>query len=720
MLKVENYFVNGIADIDPIFNQYTGIKMTKPYFQHETKRGKPLPPGATVYDNGVNFAIFSKKATSIELLLFEKYDAIKPYSVINFSRTFNKNFNFWHVFVKGLKAGTFYAYRIDGSCKPEEGHIFNKNKLIIDPYGKGNTKYFWDSKAACTSEDNLEKSMRSAVIDIRGYDWEGDKPLRRPMNHTIIYELHVGGFTKSPSSKAKHPGTYSGVIEKIPYLKELGITAVELLPVFDFDDVSFLPHCKNKQLRNFWGYNPIGFFAPHSGYCVNADHAQQLNEFRDMVKSLHKAGIEVILDVVFNHTYEGDETGPFYCFKGIDNSVFYHLQSDKSKYSNFSGCGNSLNCNHPIVAKFILDCLKYWVREMHVDGFRFDEASILSRGEESTPLKYPILWQIELSEALGETKIIAEAWDAGGLYQVGEFPGYRWAEWNGRFRDDIRRFVNGEPGLTRSIANRISGSPDMYEKKGGQPTNSINFISAHDGFTLNDLVSYNQKHNEDNGENNNDGGNHNFSWNYGTEGETDNDEIEALRTRQIKNFAVLLLLSKGVPMILAGDETRRTQRGNNNAYCQDNDINYFDWNLLDKNSSLFLFWKTLIQFRKRHTMLHRRSYIEEEIINDRGFSNNFQWHGIKLNQPGFEDSEARVLSFTIGGIDKEEDIHVMINMYWENLNFEIPLLEQRNWHVSIDTSQNSPHDISEICSDIKLSSNEYIVLGRSIVVLISK
>jgi len=688
--------------------------------KHETKKGKPLPPGATVYDNGVNFAIFSKNASSIELLLFNNYDDVEPYFTIVFDKTINKTQNFWHVFVKGLKPGAFYAYIVDGPLKPEEGHIFNKKKILIDPYSKGINKYFWNVDAACASEDNLSKSLRSAVIDTHSYDWEEDKPIRRSLSHTIIYELHVKGFTKSPSSGVKHPGTYSGIVEKIPYLNELGITAVELLPVFDFDDISFMSHCKTKKLKNFWGYNPIGFFAPHSGFCVNPEHAQQLNEFRDMVKALHKAGIEVILDVVFNHTYEGNENGPLYCFKGIDNSIYYHLEKDKRKYSNFSGCGNSINCNHPIVAKFIIDCLKYWVREMHIDGFRFDEASILSRGEETTPLKYPILWQIELDETLGETKMIAEAWDAAGLYQVGEFPGYRWCEWNGIFRDDIRRFIKGDPGLVKSIANRITGSYDIYHQSGRTHLSSVNFITAHDGFTLNDLVSYNEKHNIENGENNADGANDNFSWNCGFEGITDNTEIETLRNRQVKNFAVLLLLSKGVPMILAGDEIRRSQMGNNNSYCQDNNISYFNWAMLKENAGMFRFWKYLIAFRKRHICLHRILKEEDEILNERGFKNNFVWHGTNLNNPGFDNLESRALSFTIGGKGKEEDLHVMINMYWEKLNFEIPSLNGRKWHVAIDTFKDSPDDIHETGNENICSVSEFTVFPRSIVALVSK
>ncbi len=688
---------------------------------HEIERGRQLPLGATVDKNGVNFSLFSKNATSVELLLFRKADDKEPFKIIKLDPLLNKTFNFWHVYVRNLKHGAFYAYRVDGPYDPAKGHIFNKNKVLIDPYAKGNTKLLWDIKASCISEDNIAKSMRSAVIDTEDYDWEGDAPLAMPMNHAIIYEMHVGGFTKSPSSKVKNPGTFSGIIEKIPYLLDLGITAVELLPVFDFDEVSVMPHCKTKKLKNFWGYNPVSFFSPHSGYCINHEEAQHIKEFRDMVKALHRVGISVIIDVVFNHTYEGNEQGPFYSFKGIDNSIYYHLQEDMSKYNDYSGCGNSMNCNHPIVSKFIISCLKYWVKEMHVDGFRFDEASVLARGEDGKPLKYPpILWLIELDETLSETKVIAEAWDAAGLYQVGEFPGFRWAEWNGVFRDDIRKFVRSEPGMTFSIANRFFASYDMYHKKGQKPINTINFITAHDGFTMNDLVSYNEKHNSDNGENNNDGSNNNLSWNCGVEGDTDDAEIDKLRNRQIKNYAAFLLLSKGVPMILSGDEVRRTQKGNNNAYCQDNDISYFDWTLVKRNSDMFCYWKHLIAFRKRHSILHRRNFVEREIVNDRGLSNQPTWHGVKLFEPGFDDPSARILSFTIGGVGDEADLWFVFNMYWEGLSFELPPLKGREWHLSINTFEDSPYDIREIGLEEKISGNEFPVSPRSVAVFVSK
>ena len=441
-----------------------------------------------------------------------------------------------------------------------------------------------------------------------------------------------------------------------------------------------------------------------------------------MVKALHKAGIEVILDVVFNHTTEGNHLGPTINFKGLDNSIYYHLvPHDKQYYMDYSGCGNTVNCNHPMVTKLIVDCLKFWVREMHVDGFRFDEGSILSRDQDGLPMTHPpVVWHIETSEVLAETKIITEAWDAGGLYQIGKFPGYRYAEWNGHFRDDIRRFVKGDPGLVGAVASRIAGSADLYQASGHLPINSINFITCHDGFTLNDLVSYNYKHNEDNGEDNRDGIDDNLSWNCGVEGETEDPEIDALRRRQIKNFAAILLLSKGVPMIVAGDEVRRTQKGNNNAYCQDNEISWFDWNLVEKNPDIFRFFKLLIDVRKCHCnpALLRRYFFSGE-VNERGLA-DISWHGLKLFSPGWDDPNATVLAFTLGGFEEEVDVHVMLNMYWEELNFEIPSIEGREWYKVVDTADPSPMDIVEPGKETMVSGDVCLVKGYSVVVLISK
>lgn len=691
--------------------------------KYEVEVGYARPLGATPDKNGVNFSIFSQRATSVELLLFERPDDQEPVQIIQLDPRRNKTFILWHVYVKGLKPGTAYAYRIDG---PQNlygaGDRFNKNKVLIDPYAKANTNALWKRTDALGSKDNLTTSMRSIVIDIADYDWEGDRPINRPMNESIIYELHVRGFSKSSSSGCKSPGTFSGIIEKIPYLKELGVTAVELLPIFDFDDKDIVREVNGEPLKDYWGYNPHSYFAPEGSYCVQPELGSHINEFRDMVKALHKADIEVILDVVFNHTSEGNHDGPTINFRGINNNIFYHLVPfDRQYYMDYSGCGNTISANHPLVQKLILDSLEFWVKEMHVDGFRFDEASILSRDQNGVPMAHPpVVWQIETSEILADTKIIAEAWDAAGLYQVGYFPGYRWAEWNGRFRDDIRRFVKGDPGLVGAVAQRVSGSADIYQVSAHLPINSINFINCHDGFTLNDLVSYNYKHNEANGEGNRDGINDNLSWNCGIEGETDNPEVDALRRRQIKNFAAILLLSQGVPMITAGDEIRRTQKGNNNAYCQDNKISWFDWDLVQENADIFRFFKLMINFRKSYcnNALRRRLFFSGE-VNERGLA-DISWHGSKLFAPGWGNPDGRALAFTLGGFEGSGDIHVMLNMYWDALEFEIPPVEGRRWYKVLDTAQPSPMDIVEPGQEILVSSNVYSVQGRSVVVLVSK
>ena len=736
--------------------------------RYSIERGYPHPPGATCDEEGVNFSIYSEHADYVELLLFDKHDDPEPVLVLSTNRVgglthpgkvgsiaetpqeieaskeietaeatgiaLNKTFHFWHVYVRGLKPGVHYAYRIGGPFDPSGGYRFDGGKVLIDPYSRGNNKALWNREKASVPGDNLETSMRSVVIDASRYRWENNghitaekvyempgigeklsgKSRLQELNETIIYELHVGGFTRSPTSGVKTPGTFSGIIEKIPYLKDLGITAVELMPVSDFDD-TISPEGR----KHYWGYDPVCFFAPHSGYCVNPERGDHTKEFRDMVKALHKAGIEVILDVVFNHTAEGDHLGPVFSFKGIDNSIYYHLEPDGQYYSNYSGCGNTVNCNHPISQKLIVDCLKYWTETMHVDGFRFDQGSILSLDTDGKVMKYPpVIWQIELDDSLGYIKVIAEAWDAAALNQVGYFPGPRWAEWNGYYRDEIRRFVRGDPGLAGRVASRIAGSPDLYQSESRLPINSVNFVTCHDGFTLNDLVSYNHKHNEANGENNRDGIDNNLSWNCGVEGESEAPEIETLRERQIKNFAAILLLSVGVPMICMGDEVRRTQKGNNNAYCQDNETGWFDWDLVEKNREMFRFWKLMIDFRKRHTTILRPHYFTGK-ENERGLK-DISWHGCKLYSPGWDDPYARALSFTMGEPGDEEDIHVMMNMYWEPLDFEIPGLRERSWYRAVDTFLPSPQDIAGAGEEVRVNGNNYFVQGRSVVVLISK
>jgi isoamylase len=686
----------------------------------EVEEGAPHPLGATIRANGVNFALFSGTATGVELLLFDSHDSPQPIQTIELIPSKNKTFHFWHIFVKDLRAGAHYAFRVTGPSVPEAGLRHNRNKVLIDPYSRGNTKTVWNRAEACNDSDNVTTSLRSVVIDPSDYDWEGDKPLNRPIEDTIVYEAHVRGFTKSPSSKVKHAGTFLGLIEKIPYLKDLGITAVELLPVFDFDETAPLRMVDGKPLWNFWGYSTVGYFAPHSAFCVNPECGTHLAEFRDLVKALHKAGIEVILDVVYNHTDEGNQQGPTFCFRGLDNRSYYFLVPWAMQYyMDYSGCGNTFNCNHPIVEKFIVESLRYWVNEAHVDGFRFDEGSILSRGEDGAPSVHPpLVWQVELDEDLMDTKLIAEAWDAAGLYQIGHFPGDRWGEWNGRYRDTVRRFVRGDPGIVGQLADSISGSASLYQARGGEPTNSINFVDCHDGFTLNDLVSYNGKHNEANGEGNNDGVNENLSWNCGVEGETSDPGIEKLRGQQIRNFATILMLSRGVPMFVAGDEARNTQYGNNNAYCQDNDVSWFDWSRPEKHSDLLRFWQRMIAFRKKHAAVRKNAFYTGE-VNKRGLK-DITWHGTKLYSPGWGDTQARALGFTLAGSDLEPDIHVMMNMYWDALDMDVPVIPGRQWARAIDTSMPSPSDIAEPGKEVAYPGESYRVNARSIVVLVNK
>jgi glycogen operon protein len=667
----------------------------------------------------VNFSLFSSNATSVELLLFLTPDSLEPFQTIRFDPYVNKTFHFWHAFVPGLRAGVHYAYRVDGPCD-SAGQRFNRNKVLIDPYARGNSHTLWERGSGCTLEDNVKMSMRSVVIDPSGYDWEGDKPLNRPMEDCIIYEAHVRGFTQSPTSGVRHPGSFAGLVEKIPYLKDLGITAVELLPIFDFDETAVQRVVDGNPLRNYWGYSTIGYFAPQSSYCLDPESGGHLREFRNLVKTMHRAGIEVLLDVVFNHTDEGNQQGPTYSFKGIDNRVYYLLVPWALQYyMDYSGCGNTFNCNHPIAQKLIVDCLRYWVQETHVDGFRFDEGSILSRGEDGTPAIHPpLVWQIELDEELADTKLIAEAWDAAGLYQIGHFPGDRWAEWNGRYRDDVRRFVKGDPGVVGAIASRLCGSSDIYQERGGSPMNSVNFVTCHDGFTLNDLVSFNQKHNEANGEYNSDGINDNLSWNCGVEGDSGDPKIESLRSRQVRNFIAILMLSRGVPMFVAGDEIRRSQKGNNNAYCQDNEISWFDWTLVNKHSELLRFFRSMIRFRKIHRAVRRDQFFNGS-VNERGLK-DVSWHGTKLNCPGWDDTGARSLAMTLAGFSGDCDLHVMFNMFWNSLDFELPVVSARRWCLSVDTAQPSPHDIVEPGSEPDVFGNTHRVEAQSLVVLVNR
>jgi isoamylase len=673
--------------------------------------GASAPLGATVLPGGVNFSVFSKHAALLELLLFDDGNAAQPARIIPLRADQHRTYHYWHAFVPGVKPGQVYAYRAHGTFDPDRGLRFDAEKVLIDPYGLVvAVPAAYDRWAAARPGDNVAVAMKSVVADPERYDWEGDLPLRRPFAETVIYELHVGGFTRHPSSGVAidKRGTYAGLIEKIPYLKDLGITAVELLPVFQFDAQDCPPG-----KTNYWGYAPVSFFAPHQAYSSRNDALAALDEFRDMVKALHRAGLEVILDVVFNHTTEGGQTGPTFCYRGLANDIYYLLERHKSRYADYTGCGNTLNANQSIVRRLIQDSLRYWVSRMHVDGFRFDLASILSRDEEGRLLPNPpVLWDIESDPLLAGTKLIAEAWDAAGLYQVGSFIGERWQEWNGRFRDDVRRFLKGDNGAVS--AARMLGSPDIYGHDEREAEQSINFVTCHDGFTLNDLVSYNQKHNEANGENNRDGCDANLSWNCGAEGPIDDPTVEALRTRQIKNFFVLELLSAGTPMLLMGDEVRRTQRGNNNAYCQGSDLSWFDWSLLERHADIHRFVKMLIGFRQR------RGVVVEGIalsLNQLLRRTHLEWHGVALKRPDWSD-QSHSLAFTLRRVGERFLLHGMLNAYWEPLTFELPPVPaEQEWRRCIDTALEAPDDISPWDGAPVVRQGTYEVQPRSVVFL---
>jgi glycogen operon protein len=676
--------------------------------------GASAPLGATVHPGGVNFSVFSKSAV-VELLLFDDENATQPARVIPLDADKHRTHHYWHAFVPGLQRGQVYAYRAHGPFAPERGYRFDAEKVLLDPYGRAvAVPETYDRWAAARPGDNAGVAMKSVVVDPDRYDWQGDLPLKRPFAETVIYELHVAGFTRHPSSgvPSRKRGTYAGLIQKIPYLKDLGVTAVELLPVFQFDARDCPPG-----KANYWGYAPVSFFAPHHAYSSQKNPLAVLDEFRDMVKALHRAGLEVMLDVVFNHTTEGGLTGPTFCYRGLANDVYYILEKDKSRYADYTGCGNTLNANQPIVRRLIQDSLRYWVTHMHVDGFRFDLASILSRDEEGRPLPNPpILWDIESDPLLAGTKLIAEAWDAAGLYQVGSFIGDRWQEWNGRFRDDVRRFVKGDDGSVPSVATRILGSPDLYGHEEREAEQSINFVTCHDGFTLNDLVSYNYKHNEANGENNRDGSDDNLSWNCGAEGLTDDPAVEAWRNRQIKNFFALLLLAAGTPMILMGDEVRRSQRGNNNAYCQDSDLSWFDWRLLERHADIHRFVRELNRFRQRRDVVAEGISLSLNQLLRRAC---IEWHGVALNRPDWSD-HSHSLAFTLRSLRGRFLLHGLLNAYWEPLTFELPPLPAergKGWRRCIDTALDSPDDICPWETASVVTQATYVAQPRSIVLL---
>ncbi len=692
------------------------------YKKYKIKPGYRNPPGVGIDQDGVNFSVFSRHATYVELLLFEDADSPEPFQVIPLETKNHRTFFTWHVFIEALPVQTWYAWRMDGSNNVcESGLRFDRQKLLLDPWARAVSDTLWDRALACREEDNCQASMRAMVV-ADDYDWEGDKPLCLTHQSCIIYEMHVGGFTRHPSANVNHPGTFAGLIEKIPYLQQLGITHVELLPIMAFDEQDVPEVTAKLGLKNYWGYSTHSFYSPHPGYCMTPDQGTHQHEFRDMVKALHKAGIGVILDVVFNHTSEGGRGGPVINFKGMGNDVFYHLDpADRSQYRDYTGCGNTVNANHPLVTHFIISCLEFWVREMHVDGFRFDLASALTRGENGEPLQNPpVLWAIELSEQLADTKLIAEAWDAAGLYQVGSFPGYRWSEWNGRYRDIVRCFLRGDTGVINEFATRLCGSSDLYDHRGRLPLNSINFITCHDGFTLHDLMSYNEKHNLANGEDNRDGCNNNLSYNYGVEGVTDDIAILSVRRKQAKNAIAILLLSQGIPMLLSGDEVLKSQQGNNNGYCQDNELSWFDWRLVEENKDMLRFVRLMIELRKSHPSLMRRHFLDGKANHDEDYA-DVTWHGADLNEPPWDDAQSRILAFTLTAVEPgETDLHVMFNMSDAKVDMQLPELKGRKWYRAVDTSRQSPHDIVETQKQNMVCNRRYPVTERTVVVLESR
>ncbi len=640
--------------------------------------GRVFPFGATIMEDGVNFSIFSKQATGCTLLLFHHGER-EPYIEIPFPDEFRIG-NVYSMMVFGITLeDTEYGYRFYGRNDPSAGLLFDSSRVVLDPYAKSvSGRTFWGERP----DPNEPFAYRGQIIR-EDYEWNGDKPLEIPMSDLVIYEMHVRSFTKGQGSGARYPGTFYGIIEKIPYLKELGVNCIELMPIFEFDEFSNSREYNGRQLYNYWGYSTVCFFAPKAGYSKAARLGLEADELKNLIKTLHKNGIEVILDVVFNHTAEGNENGPVISYKGIDNRTYYLLTPDGGYY-NFSGCGNTMNCNNAVVRNHILDCLRYWVSAYHIDGFRFDLASILTRDMNGAPMLSPPLLETMAHDAvLGSTKLIAEAWDAGGLYQVGSFPSWnRWSEWNGRYRDCVRRFIKGGAECAPELYERISGSGDMYG--GRTPAVSVNFVTCHDGFTMYDLVSYNCKHNELNGEDGRDGCNDNDSWNCGTEGDTDDRQILDLRFRQIRNMYTLLLTSRGVPMLLSGDEFANSQQGNNNAYCQDNDISYLDWRLLDKNRELFEYVRQLIRFRREHPVLRWADY--ELGHNGTGYP-ELSFHSLTpwqcdRSHPSLTVAYLFAEDHQRCGTERDCFIYVMVNAHWESHSFQLPIIPaQTEWHL---------------------------------------
>lgn len=682
--------------------------------------GNPLALGAYATNRGVQFSIFSRHATAVSLLLFSNPEADEPAYTIPLDPSLHKTGDVWHIHINGLAPGQLYLYQTDGPDNPSEGHRFDASVWLIDPYTKALTH-------TQTWLEWRQDLMPKCVVIDENFDWQGDKPLNYPLKDCVIYETHLAGLTKHPSAQVSHPGTYSGVIELIPYFKSLGITSIEFLPVHEFNPHDVFRHNPKygTRVKNYWGYNTIAFFAPTAEYSQGSGCGEQVNEFKTMVRELHKAGIEVILDIVFNHTAEGNEEGPTISFKGLDNSIYYILDESKEGYQNYSGCGNTLNCNHPVVRTLIINCIRYWVLDMHVDGFRFDLGSILGRDSKGNLLSNPpIIEMLAEDPLLRNTKLIAEAWDAAGLYQVGSFHEERWAEWNDRYRDDIRRYWLQDSGSLPALAMRISGSSDLYYSEKRKPFHSINFVTSHDGFTLNDLVTYEEKHNEVNGEDNRDGHNANFSCNFGIEGPTELIEIETMRNRMIKNLIATLLLSIGTPMFLGGDEFRRTQLGNNNAYCQDNEISWFDWTLLEKHQDILTFCQKLIHFRKRHLVFKRPEFFSGLDSNNNGvsdvtwldeFGNIIDWgkqeHFLGVLVDGHRNE--------IKADTDDNDFFLMFNNGDNDVLVMLPRTPSGGlWHRKIDTAGDLDM-YDEGTSGTLQNQQSYKISGRSLVLLVS-
>ena len=669
--------------------------------ESEIQSGSPLPIGGThEQGDGVNFVLFSRHATGVHLEFYQNSNDSSPSRIIDLDPVSHRTGDVWHVWVRGIPTGQLYGYRIEGPYLPEEGHRFNPHKLLLDPYARAIAGVEdWNFLAARGYESSSRLAdLSMSTVDDAGttpkciftrdhFDWEMDSPPKHSASDTVIYETHVRGFTIHSSSKAERPGTFAGLTEKIPYLRDLGVTAIELMPVLEFNENESqrLNPITGEKLKNYWGYNPVAYFAPKQSYSFQGPHWRQTVEFREMVKAFHRAGIEVILDIVLNHTAESDELGPTICLRGIENSIFYMLQENRRYYKDFTGVGNTLNANHPVVREFVTGVLRYWVMHMHVDGFRFDLASVLGRDEHGNVLREaPLLEGIAEDPILRDVKIIAEAWDAGGAYQVGSFSTRRWTEWNGRFRDDVRRFWIGDAGMMGSFASRISGSSDLYQSSGKGPASSLNFVTSHDGFTLNDLVSYKQKHNDENGEFSRDGTDANYSDNCGLEGPSQNPTVESMRNRLIKNFLVTLFISRGVPMLLGGDEFRRTQRGNNNAYCQDNEVSWFDWSLLEKHKEIHRFTRGMIAFRRAHLVLRKETFYADADI---------KWFAPNGATPDWADPRQKSFACLILG-HTGPDLFLLFNADARSIDFSIPALPAgKIWRLAVDTSRTAPDDL---------------------------